>query len=280
MSGALIRYGAVRGMAAYSRRRSIGRAYRVASRARNYAPFARMAFRAFRGRRKRRPSNRVRKRQVRQRIGERVGTSNAKNNLSEVIANINTRTLYDEPLLNVTRGDAINERKRDVVNFRGIKFCMSLVNKAATANGQNMYFNYAIVSPKADDTKLALPLAEFFRGTGAQRHQAFDNALSSLDFRCLPINTDKYNVHKHKRLQLGPYSSAEGKNTRTWEFYMPLNRQIRYENGTTDVPAGKQMFLCYWCDYQDTNPGGVPVTNVADFQLRILKYFKEPATCC
>lgn len=216
------------------------------------------------------------KRAVRRRVGEPVGKSTAKKVSSNFEYDLSTRTLYDEPLLNLSKGTNIDDRLRDAVNFRGIKICMSLVNKTSTTNGQHLYFNYAIVSPKADGDKAIVTTTEFFRGAGTARGADFTTTLNALEFRCLPINTDKWNVHKHRRLSLAPYSSNEGRNTRTMEWYHKIGRQIRYDDAGAQTPIGKQLFLVYWCDYQDNNSGTVVQTNVADLQMRFVKYFREP----
>lgn len=280
----IVRYNAVRGLArratyAHPYGRYVRTGMRMYNTGRAFAPYARTAIRAFRGYRKRKRSNAARKRVLRRRVGESIGTGNAKSDTLRVDNNLDTRTLYSHPLLNVVKGNSINERERDIVNFRGIKFCMSIMNKIPTTiaqNGEQLYFNYAILSGKAEEAKLGLPVVNFFRSmeTGL-RGQNFAIDLSALDFHCLPINTDLYNVHMHKRLKIGPYSSTEGKNTRTFEWYTPLKRQIRY-NGASEFPVGKQMFLVYWCDMQGVPQLAPAIVNQVDLQLKILKYFKEP----
>lgn len=280
MSGRLVRYGGVRAISAF-RRTGYGRAVRAVAFARRAAPFVRTAMRGYRRfkRGRTRATNRGNKRRVRQRIGERPGTSSAKRAGITDDRTIATRTLYDVQLLNLGKGQNIDNRERNVVNFRGVKCCLSFVNKAATVNGQHLYVNYAVVTPKASDDKIGIDMANFFRGTGVDRGVDFGIGLSALEFRCLNINTDKWDILKHKRIQLAPYSSNEGANCRTSEFYLPVNRQIRYQTDG-QLPVAKQLFLIYWCDYQDTPATTAAANNVCDVQLRVVKYFKEPANCC
>ena len=102
--------------------------------------------------------------------------------------------------------------------------------------------------------------------------------LTALEFHCLPINSDKWNVHKHVRTSLGPFSSTAGENTKTIDFYLPINRQIRYLSSSTE-PMGPQMFLVYWCDVQDTAATTTATTGLVNLQYRIVKYFKDSCTC-
>jgi len=220
------------------------------------------------------------KARLRKRVGERIGTGPAKRHETNVDDTLTTRELRSDPLLNIPAGTALNQRQRDIVNFRGIKVCMSLVLNSGlnTGNGEHVYVNVAVISPKADNLTGddAVPTAEFFRGNADDRAQDFDSTqLSSLEFRCLPINTDKYNVHKHIRFMLGPYASTEGKNTKTLEFYVKVNRQIRYE-ATNANPEGKAMYLCYWACFQDDAAGTGQATGQINHQLRLVRYFREP----
>lgn len=237
---------------------------------------ARQAFKR-RGRRgTKRFKNFKNKRMVRRRIGMRVGVGNSKRDADVTTFPVSTRTLYDTPLLNLTKGTAIDNRERDLINFRGCKICLSFVNDVSTysPNGEKLFWNMAIISPKDETTKTTFTTTKFFRGSGSTRYHAFDNNLTALEFRCLPINTDEFNVLKHKRMVLAPYSAVDGTNNKMIEFYWSLNRQIRYEDGTA-FPEGKQVYLVQWFDTQNSAAASVPRL-VGDMQERVVKYFREP----
>lgn len=214
---------------------------------------------------------------LKRRVGERIGTSNAKWDDVRHTSLKNPETLYQEQLLNITpnagrAGGKYDERMSDQVNFRGIKFCFVFRVEGAIGTAQ-AWMNVAVISPKANLTSSdAIPDAEFFRNPyGSSRKMDFSDVnLNNLDYRCAAINTDNYNIHMRKRLVLGPAGSTEGKKERLLEFYMPLKRQIRYASGSV-YPEGKNMYLVYWFS---TSDGGTPANSVK-VQYTLKKYFRE-----
>jgi len=229
-----------------------------------------------RGRKKGRASNRRRKYDLRKRIGEFVGSGTAKRNQDVTSGNLNTRTLYNVPLLNIPKGTAIDQRERGLVNFRGMKFCHNFECRdpsAITDGSQKWWINRAIISPKGCDTDAIS--VNFFRGEGTGRAQDFDNSLTPLEFHCTPINTDKYNVHMHRREKLGPFTSTEGRSTTVKMWYTKLNRQIRYDDAG-EVPIGKQMYYVWWFDLNTAGATSAPINSLMSHGLNITKYFKEP----
>lgn len=251
---------------------------------RRYTPYARPALRVGRAVYKTaRSRNRKRKRQTMNRVGDRVGTSTAKKAATQVGTIISTKQLYQLQLLNLTKmnpaGDTAitTQRRLDVVNFRGIKFCIHFRNLLSSTP---LHVHVAVVSPKAADGSLAtLPLDEFFRSNGEtnDRSVTFSTALSGMDMRCLPINTDKYLVHKHKRMIVAPNTSTEGRASRYMEWYMKVHRQIRYKNDTDD-PEGKNMYLLVWCTNAEETGGAAGIGTALKYDVRLVKYFRNP--CC
>jgi hypothetical protein len=99
-----------------------------------------------------------------------------------------------------------------------------------------MYWNWAIISPKAECGSVAS--GGFFRASSESRSQDFGRQLTGSQFRCLPINTDKYVILKHKRFRIGGMSrgwgagntknrSLSGSNYMNFFTYVKLNRQLR-----------------------------------------------------
>lgn len=215
-------------------------------------------------------------------VGEDVGKGTAKRHDTIIDDTLTTRELRSDPLLNIpfpSTVGALNQRLRDIVHFVGVKICMSvLLNTGVnTPQGQHVYMNVAVISAKEQNlsTPDSVPPENFFRGNGIERGTDFSTNLTALEFRCLPINSDKYTIHYHKRHTLAPFSSNEGRNQMTTEFYIPVNRQIRYDRGSEN-PDGANMFLVYWADFQD-KAGLTPiVTGNLNQQVRIVRYFKEP----
>lgn len=210
------------------------------------------------------------------RVGERVGSANTKwDTLSVDYTNMTPETKNQLQLLNIVKTDgssAYDRRLKDQLNFRGIKFCMNFRCEGALGTAKAM-LNIAVISPKADLTSnTAIPNTDFFRDpTGTRRSIDFgDAALNSLDYYCNAINTDKYVVHKRLKHLIGPAGSSEGMKEKYLEFYVPVNRQIRYE-ATTANPEGKNMYLVWWFSASD---GGTPLNSVR-FAYRVTRYFKE-----
>lgn len=229
---------------------------------------------------KRRPAKAGRTKKAKMsRVGEPLGRATTKRNDIDVDDTLTTRELRSDPLLDLAGGSNINNRLRDIVQFVGVKICMSfLLNSSAnTPLGQHTFINVAVVSPK--DQQLAgndaIPNEKFFRGNGSGRGQDFGTALTAMELRCNPINTDRYVVHKHFKKTLKPFSSTEGSNATLFEFYVPVNRQIRYESSAAD-PDGANMYVVYWADFQDKPAGSPTITGNINHQMKIIQYFKEP----
>lgn len=214
---------------------------------------------------------------LKRRVGERIGSSNAKFDDERHSGLKNPETLYQEFLLNVPpsasgQGGKYGQRQSDQVNFRGIKFCFIFRTEGAIGTAQ-AFMNVAVISPKANlSSSDTIPDAEFFRNPfGTSRKMDFSDVnLNNLDYRCAAINTDNYNVHARKRLILGPANSTEGRKDRLLEFYMPLKRQIRYSTGSI-YPEGKNMYLVYWFS---TSDGGLPANSVK-VQYVLKKYWRD-----
>lgn len=208
------------------------------------------------------------------RVGERVGSSTAKwDTLNSVYTNLDPVDLKQLQLLNITKAtsNAYDRRLLDQLNFRGIKFCMNFRCEGALGTAK-AWINVAVISPKDLPGSTILPASDFFRDpSGNSRSIDFgDPSLLSLDYYCSSINTDKYNVHKRLKMEVGPSNSTEGHKEKYVEFYLPVNRQIRYERDTS-TPEGKNMYMVWWFSASD---GGTPAASVR-YSYRITRYFKE-----
>lgn len=240
-------------------------------------PYVKAAVTGIRKRRSRALANRAKKRAAMRRVGEAVGTSSAKwDQLQVGLTNMNPHILGQVTLLDISRtvvsGSPYNRRMSDQVNFRGIKFCMNFRVESAIGTAK-AWMNVAVISPKSDLTSTSIiPNGEFFRHPkGDRRDIDFgDASLDNLDYRCASINTDRFNIHCRKRFTLGPTTSVEGKKDRYIQWYMPLKRQIRY-NDNSASPEGKNMYLVWW---YSTSDGGTPAAAVR-YQYSIVRYFRD-----
>lgn len=241
-----------------------------------YRRAARSIQRAWRKRRAARPVKRARKHGV----GKVRGTANSKR--CEIENNngfMNTRTLYQTELTEIskTSTNAINARQRDLIYISGFKICLEYQNKTTLP----VYLNIAIVHDKrTNDSQLQITdLDDFFRGSAQQRTKSFSTALTGNEFRCLPLNTDRFTVLKHIRLHLTPnqatvpgFDYRNGRNYGFKQMWCPLKRQIRYGD---DEHAQSKLWLIHWCDQFGRNSLQPAVSDAINFNKKIVTYFKE-----
>lgn len=234
----------------------------------NIAKAARTIGRAYRKYRKR----------VRSRIGERVGKQNCKRDITNNVAiqvTKTTRTLYNTELTSLPAGTSENQRERQIANIRGFKICLELRNATTTP----MWFNLAIISDKVDPRNTP-GTTDFFRAYGADRTQDFATTLSSNEFHCLPINTDRYYVLKHKRMCLGAttlesasYIENKRNNYMALNLWVPLKRQLRFPLGS-GTPH-QAIYMVYWFDKVLTDAGTAGTINAVNWMERVIIYFKD-----
>lgn len=238
---------------------------------------------SYNGRLNRSPMRKRRKLFSRTHIGESVGTTSTKKYIQNSTAPLaqSTRTCYTLNLTALQQGTEISSRLRQHANIRGMKICMEI------KNGTNvpLYFNCAVIAPKrvAETGIDALPINNFFRYQGTQRSIDFSNALSSLEFHCLPINTDDYTVLRHKRYRLittqqatASWNVQSGSSFMNLDWYVPLKRQARYlQQEGRAAPTDGACYLAYWFDQFHTAAGQTPVA-AATTAVRTVTYFREP----
>lgn len=249
--------------------------------ARGAVKIARWAARRYRARRRSgyRPAKRARFSKTN--IGERVGVSNSKPRIQVRNANYitrDTRVLYTENLTQTDQGPNRNTRERGIINCRGFRICMAVRNLRA----RPMYFNCAVVSPKNAGV---VTEANFFRASGTARGSNFDNSKTSLEFHCLPINTDKFTILKHKRYRLikggdnfSQYADFSGRNYMNIDWYIKLKRQLRYDDTTSESPIDGSVYLVYWCDDWDAIGGASSNVGAIATMGRHIMYFRDTKT--
>lgn len=216
----------------------------------------------------------------RKRIGEAPGRGNAKRKtvIDENITNKDTRTLYVYSLTDIDQGTNIDNRERRLANLRGWKICMEIKNKRDLP----LYVNIAVLSPKSGTVTAGVSVEDFFRASsGSDRARDFDVALNGLEFHCLPINTDRYVILKHKRTRLvasaagGDTVALNGYSYMNLDWYIPLKRQIRYDGSTGDKIESGECFLVYWFDGFGANAATTAVVNSAQVTSRAVAFFRD-----
>lgn len=221
-------------------------------------------------------------RTARKRIGEPVGTGGSKRivvSQSDPNTN-NTRTLVTHALLDIPQGTDIDERERRLANVRGFKICMEVKN----LENEPLYFNIAVLNLKsgAGSSSGQINNIDFFRASeGPSRARDFANDLNGMEFHCLPINTDRYNILRHKRYRLvppvgGTTVSHSGFSYMNVDWYIPLKRQIRWDAATATSPESGECWVVYWADKFSALAGSTPVTNAFSVTHRMVTYFREP----
>lgn len=272
--GQLAKYGGYAMYASpYKRARMAGTVARYAVK---YGP------KAYRGARK--IASWYKKRKARTKIGERVGTSNAKRTveLQTNIINGDSRTLYTTHLTSCNYGDDTNQRERNVVNFKGFKLCMMHRNQTAVP----IYFNMAVISRKGGDMALTPNATDFFRAHNVNRSKDFNDNLTAMEFHCSPINTDMYTVLKHKRYIMAPknnssvnWQSRVGQSWRNVDWYVKLNRQLRFDTNADTVPQSGACWLVYWCDTLEANSTSTAVSAALGSQFYLVTYWRPTCAC-
>lgn len=214
----------------------------------------------------------------RRRIGYRVGHGTSKRFLCANFQNVEeTRTVYRIDLTAITKGDGIDQRERDMVNLRGFHVCLSYRN----VTSEPVVINVAIVHDRREADGGAQPIAEedFFRGSGTQRAIDFGEQLTGQQMNCLKMNSDRFIILKRKKLLVanvppatpGGYYNGVSKNWKEYKMWMPLKRQLRYEDGNCQTP----LALIWWMDGPFTPANTVAISGIETF-AHVVTYFKEP----
>lgn len=214
-----------------------------------------------------------------ERIGETPGSGTTKrqNVGNTEVANRTDRTLYQQDLTDIpgtTSGvPQIDERRRALLNYRGVKVCMEWKNNLSV----DLLCNIAIIAPRAGTS---VPTTDFFRGNGNVRAIDFNVfSLNSMDIHCRPINADKYTVLKHMKFQLG--ATGTGTLPRAYkfvEFYQAINRQLRYDDedgGSAKTP----FFLVYWAAPVLTTTTDPTNASAYTVTYDTVAYYREPSAC-
>lgn len=211
------------------------------------------------------------------RVGEAIGTSESKSVTTHdvTLSGRNTRVLYDVRLTTVTKGDNRNQRERNIINVGGFKITFAVRNDRTVPG----HFHLAVLSPK-DSTSLVT--SDFFRSPSDTRAVDFGLPLGDLSMDNLPINSDKYQILRHKRYTLMPsannanWQSNSGNNFTTIRWYVKLKRQLRYEENTDTIPQSGEVFLVWWISHMGDNTGDAVTTDGYEIGYRTEMYFREP----
>jgi hypothetical protein len=220
-------------------------------------------------------------RSVVKKIGDRIGTSDCKRVTTvDSTGSYDSRVLYTQNILAISKGTGIDERQRDIADLKGIKFTWALRALPNENDVKPWYAHIALVSNKEGHNSPTI--IDWFRGTGGTRMINFSANLSGMDNYTRQINTDLYDVIFHKKIALAPHEGTScndwapgGTKSYKWvKKYIKINRQLRWDESTT-IPGNANLYLVYWVDSFDTPALYGSDTGVLGIQNRTELYFRD-----
>jgi len=183
-------------------------------------------------------------------------------------------------VLNSTYGIGANMRLRNIVNLRGWRLRLSMLNLYNIP----LWFNFAIIGPKGSNPDEPA-VADFFRDYGTSRDIGFGTGLSGVTMNFNPINPDKFHILMHKRFFLpvntdatSDYSEGAYANTnyRYKKFWVPFKKPIAFDDDTATNTPETEIWMAYWCDQPMTPAGASSSASAAIVTMQAFGYFKEP----
>lgn len=216
-------------------------------------------------------------------IGKPIGTSDCKTWESHniVATDGNTRQLYGVNMMKIPPGTSESYRERQIINCSGIRICTEFQNAKSASPEETLYLNVAVISPK-ESVCSDFPLEDkFFGGQGGlpnERTRDFDTTLTSNEFRCLPINTDKWVVLKHARRMLGPANISVPADSYTvnLDWYIKINRQLQFQANPEVPDPVNPIYIVWWGDQVFEDPGAAGQANAFRYGIRSIVYFRDP----
>lgn len=291
---------ATTGLLKYQKRRTIPRRYisykmPTYNRYNRYKRRSKTGARRFSKRRKLARSRIYRRKQVG--FPVRAGTARRTETVNVNNKDCPSRVLQSHDLTDIeldqTNGiSPINHRDRDIINVRGFKIEGAVFFNQVTATTYYPHtFHLAIIAERGCSSQWAttqadfVPDTDFLRAYDSNRAIDLNTNLTSLELRQAHINKDKYIVLAHKKFTLQPLDNAAAGNpyhkygsSKTFRMYLPLNRQVRFENYITnnDLAVAGRVALCCWQDRTFGHPSGTAsITSTVFYDLRCVTYWRN-----
>lgn len=232
---------------------------------------------------------------ARRSIYDKIGTSNSKVH-QEIITygasgTLTTRTLYSQPITKIQSGlSARDARDQNVINLAGFHMQFQVANIQDTPVCMRMAIVQGRSSAPSNET---IDGGDFFRGFGDSRAENFvqttDTGPISLTYMNNPINMEKYTLLWSYKMLLpnaviasaesnnvfpGAFEGRYKKSYKTINKYVPIRRQLRFENTGKDFPSDGHLFLICWCDRFLEQENSAHVSALR-WQGRVHAYFRE-----
>lgn len=211
----------------------------------------------------------------------RSGTSKQAVTSNNTPALYNTRTLYDWEITDIgkTTTNNIHQRQRDMAYVSGFRICAEFRNVAF----RPLLVNYAVLYDRRSNLGTVVPSNDdFFRAaSGDQRGLDFNDSLTSHEFHCNPLNSDRFVVLKHMRFILGTaggndtsdaYTETNRENWKALKMWVPLKKKLTWEDGQQN----NKIWLFMWCDRFFEAAGTVPQLNQLQYSAHVVAYFRDP----
>jgi len=191
---------------------------------------------------------------------------------------LNEKKMQPQGLINITRGDALNQRERDTIYISGIQIKVNYVNLRGT---QRIWVNWAVVYPKRDRTMSATQ-KDFFRDYNAERSWDANAATKTgLSWSCAAVNTDEFVVLKRGKFLLTPsgnsianYNHKDPEKILTQ--YVKIGRMFTFDGAIEAVD--QQIYMCTWTAVGSTVAGYDVAPACLDYRMRAVVYYREPKT--
>lgn len=212
-----------------------------------------------------------------------IGTARAirKAKKTEVFKNavvVDTRSLSNSSLTDITKIDTIDGRERHNIQLGGYRIKGEIRNKLASP----LYVNIALLSNR--DLGGGSAADEFFRHDGSVRSIDFSDALSAIEIHGNPINTDKFAILKHSRYRLnanaqdaiGTVQEGSGHHYMNIDWYHKINRNLQYDGDAgSSVDATSNIQLVYWCDEFGAAAGSPAIPTACEFNWKVVAYHHD-----
>lgn len=190
--------------------------------------------------------------------------------LSESATTDANRTLYSVAMTDIPSGATGSTREKNKVNVLGFQVKFFVQN----TTGAPIYMRYAFITPRSAPN---IALANFLLGPdGAERGLDFGTGRSGIQLCFSSINPDLYTILKQGKRKLIGNTSTDNvnNNTQYLKMWLPLKRIITFDQTSSILPQGDNVYFCWWYD-NPLNAAATPASNVTVRAIQAVTYFRD-----
>lgn len=211
---------------------------------------------------------------------------------SQVYTNKGIGRIHSVELTEIPKASTLttshNTRLHDHVIIKGFQICKFFRNENYA---DPLWVNVAVVTSKVHDDTSTLTDGniewnkEFFRDWENQNRthdfqQDSVTSRSALAYYLMPINSDRWIVHKRWRKRLeGTGTPDDYKKSWMLKKWVPFNRQLVFDDDT-DKPETGRTFLIYWFDIYNRGEATASGTTITINQSQFVTTFFRDAKLC